>query len=218
MTFDPRWLDDRELDLHWDPPVTALRFTTRWRVALALLVVVALVAAVVLSGAFKTRTDLTIRYEPGAVIDATGYQVKLHRAVVQEKQNLEGESVFLVTVHGEIRSQADEPIRPVSGDTLITWFPAQDPASGVVQELKEIKIGNNLFTGTLQPGGGWQQLLLQYEFNGEEYRPTSRINTAVRDLEFTDNSLLQDGRRVWNLADESYMVNVPVVWGPDAER
>ncbi len=178
-------------------------------------VVLALMLALIWAlGGFKARTDLRIPAEPGQLIATGPYEFTFTRATAQRIKRFGTDVVVAVRVIGTGRTTGDEAITP---STLNPMFIARDEATREFQEADGQRFG---------PGGGFDygdsftpglppvEFTVTFEFS-ENYRPGRTIVFAVSELEYTDTSLLGTGEKVWNNADRTFVMQLPVTQLPD---
>ena len=229
---DGIWLDGRAPDPTWWPPPSKATDQDsdpdtsppdpgsgpprrRPHPVLIGLLVLALVLALIWAlGGFGARTDQRIPAEPGQLIVTGPYEFSFTRATAQRINRFGSEVVVEVRAIGTGRTTGDEAISP---STLNPMFIARDDVTRELQEADGQRFGpgGGFDSGdTFTPGLPPVEFTVTFEFS-ENYRPGSTIVFAVSELEYTDTSLLGTGEKVWNNADRTYVLQLPVTKLPD---
>lgn len=203
------WLDEQLPSSDWMPPVTQFR-TPGWVRALTVVVVLAVIAGVmVVLGGFNHRTDELATRRAGAVLHTGPFEIVLHEVTAQRVQGWDEEWSWQLRLRGMIRNTWSESEAYQTGEH--GWMAWRQPAAGEVvipQSLQHAHTNNY----RIPPTGEW----FAVEWVGEATEaPSAYLEVHLLDLEYTDNSLLGFGTRVWNPANLTYAVWVPVLQLPD---
>jgi hypothetical protein len=217
------WLDEGEPNPSWPPPVgheprtrPVLRAGLVYAcVALALAL---LVTAVWGLGGFRKRTDLLIRTEPGTKISTGPYELAFTHATAQRKTAFGTNAIsWEVKAVGTGRTTGSSSIAPTTSDDGM--FASRDPGSGEIEVADGFTMGSEGSTDrrTFTPGAPPVDFLVTFTYKAS-YAPGPTLRFLVSTLEFTDTSLVGDGKKTWNNATYSYELFLPVRVLPPAEN
>lgn len=207
-----QWLDDRPLTDQWSQPVRPFRLP-RWAWVLGILVLLAaIIAAVFGAGGFEARRDLILSRQPGSVLEIGPYEIVVHHAEVQRIQEYDDTWYWEYRVIGSITNTWHESVSFRSGE--FGWIAFREPRSGEIVSPNGFRTSSDAValvpaTGAPMAAEWWERM---------ESEPSAYLLVGFLDLEYTDNSLLGFGSRVWNPTDLSYQVWVPVIRLPDQPR
>jgi hypothetical protein len=209
------WLDEGEPNPTWPPPVPReprTRPVPRAGLVYACvgLALVLLVAAVWGFGGFRKRTDLLIPTAPGTTISTGPYELAFTRVTAQRTTESGTNAVsWSVKVVGTGRTTGARSIAPeISDDGM---FASKDPGSGEIEVATGQDIGNGGTNDrtTFTPGAPPLDYAVTFTY-AASYAPGPTLRFLVSTLEFTDTSLVGDGKKTWNNTSYAYEMFLPV--------
>jgi hypothetical protein len=179
---------------------------------------VLLVTAVWGFGGFRKRTDLLIRTEPGTTISTGPYELAFGYATAQRKPGFGTNAVtWEVKAVGTGRTTGPSSIAPDTSDDGM--FASKDPGSGEIEVANGVTMGSEGSTDrrTFTPGAPPVDFAVTFSY-AASYVPGTTLRFLVSTLEFTDTSLVGDGKKTWNNATYSYELFLPVRVLPPAQN
>lgn len=203
------WLDEKLPSADLTPPVTQFR-TPGWLRALIVVGVVAVIIGLIVAlGGFRHRTDVLETRRPGTVLQTGPFEIVLHEVTAQRVQDWDEEWEWQIRLRGEIRNVWSEAEAYRMGEH--GWMAWRQPATQeIVIPQSVVRAHTNTYR--VPPTGDW----FATEWVGTaEDDPSAYLQVHMLDLEYTDNSLLGFGTRVWNPASVTYETWVPVIRLPD---
>ncbi|MGJ3508425.1 hypothetical protein [Enemella sp. A6] len=206
------WLDDHPLDEQWSQPVRPFRLPGWvWLVSIVL-VLAAIAGTVFAAGGFEERRDLIDLRKPGAVLEVGPYEIVLDRVEVQHVQDYDDSWHWEYRVIGTITNTWHETVYFETGDH--GWIAVRNPRGGEALSVTKVEVDQH-GSAWVPPTGTPQSAVWTVEMDTE---PTAYLAVGLVDLEYTDNTLIALGERVWNPADRAYLTYVPVIRLPDASQ
>jgi hypothetical protein len=171
---------------------------------------VLLVTAVWGFGGFRKRTDLLIRTAPGTTIGTGPYELAFTYATAQRKTAFGTNAVsWEVKAVGTGRTIGASSIAPTTSDDGM--FASKDPASGEIEVANGFTMGSEGSSDrrTFTPGAPPVDFVVTFSY-AASYAPGPTLRFLTSTLEFTDTSLVGDGKKTWNNATYSYEMFLPV--------
>ncbi len=180
-------------------------------VIIAVVVVLALlILAVWGAGGFELRRDQVTRVAPGTLLAAGPYEVTFTKAEVQYVQD---DQYYSLTVLGTGRTTAATSMAP---STFDSFTQVQDLQSKTRKSVESYRYGEGTDTlfdaDAFTPGLAPVTFVAAFKF---EEKPGPELRLLVFDLDFTDNSILQNQDPSWHLAPRAWDMILPVTELPD---